>query len=70
MGRKRVTVTQENDTGRNKKFHDNSTGEDMSRAQFVKKIEQGNYDDYHVRKINNVKTPVSNPDATKNNNLD
>ncbi len=70
MPKKRITVTQESDTGRNKKFHDNKTGEDLTRAQLVKKIEKGEYEDYHVRKINNVKTPVSNPDSSKNNNLD
>lgn len=41
----------------------------MTRVKFVKKIEQGNYPDYHVRKINNVKTPVSNPDGNDDNNL-
>ncbi len=70
MPKKRITVTQESDTGRNKKFHDNKTGEDLTRAQLVRKIEKGEYEDYHVRKINNVKTPVSNPDSSKNNNLD
>ncbi len=70
MSKKRITVIQESDTGRNKKFHDNSTGENMTRSQLVTKIEQGKYDDYHIRKINNVKTPVSNPDSSKNNNLD
>ncbi len=70
MARKRVTVTKESTTGRNQQFHDNYSGEDMSRAKFVKKIEQGNYDNYHVRKTNGVKTPVSNPDGKKNNNLD
>jgi len=69
MGRKRVTTTQESNTGRNTKFHDNYTGEDMTRNQFVKKIEQGDYSNYHVRKVNGVKTPVSNPDSKKNNNL-
>ena len=70
MGRKRVTVTKETDTGRNTQFHDNRTGEDMTRPEFVRKIEQDQYSDYHVRKINGVKTPVSNPDDKKNNNLD
>ena len=41
----------------------------MTRAQFVKEIEQGNYDNYHVRVINDVKTPVSNPDSSSKNNL-
>ncbi len=42
----------------------------MTRAEFVKQIEKGSYPKYHVRKINNIKTPVSNPDSTTNNNLD
>jgi hypothetical protein len=70
MANKRIKVTNETDTGRNTNFHDNRTGEDMSRAQFVKKIEQDQYDNYHVRKINGVKTPVSNPDGKEGNNLD
>lgn len=70
MARKRVTVTQESDTGRNLNFHDNYSDEDMTRAQFVKKIEQGDYPNYHVREINGVKTPVSDPDDSTNNNLD
>ena len=67
--RPRVVVTKENETGRNLQFHDNRTGEDMSRAKFVKAIEQGKYDNYHVRKVHGVKTPISNPDDTDNNNL-
>jgi len=67
---KRITVTEESDTGRNEKFHDNHTGEDMTREQFVDKIEQGDYPNYHVRIINDIKTPVSDPDDSTNNNLD
>lgn len=70
MANKRVTVIKENDSGRNQRFHDNRTGQDMSRTEFVRQIEQGNYQNYHVRKINGVKTPVSNPDQSQNNNLD
>lgn len=70
MGRKRVEVTSESPTGRNKAFHDNFLNKDMTRAQFVKEIEQGSYTNYHVRNINGIKTPVSNPDLSKNNNLD
>lgn len=69
MARKRVTVTSESDSGRNQRFHDNYTGEDMSRRDFVRKIEHGDYGNYHVREINGVKTPVSNPDNSENNNL-
>ena len=67
---KRVKVTEESPTGRNKEFHDNRTGADMNRAQFVKEIKGGQYPNYHVRKINGVDTPASNPDSRRNNNLD
>ena len=70
MGGKKVTVIKESSSGRNQKFRDNGTGAEMTRAQFVKEIEGENYSDYHVRKINGVKTPVSNPDGKNNNNLD
>lgn len=66
----RIKVTQESDSGRNERFRDTRTGNEMTRAQFVKKIEAGQYPNYHVRKINKKKTPVSNPDETTNNNLD
>lgn len=67
---KSVVVTNESDSGRNQNFHDNKSGKDMTRARFVKEIEQGNYDDYHVRVVNGIKTPVSNPDGKEGNNLD
>jgi len=70
MSRKRVTVTSESQSGRNLKFHDNYSGVDMTRTQFVNEIDAGNYSNYHVRNVNGLKTPVSNPDNTKNNNLD
>lgn len=69
MPYKRVTVTQESSSGRNMKFRDNHTGADMTRAAFVREIERGNFPRYHVRDINGLKTPVSNPDRSENNNL-
>ena len=66
---KRIKVTKESDTGRNLEFHDNFTGKDMTRSQFVKEINNGNYDNYTVKKINNLDTPVSKPDNSRNNNL-
>lgn len=69
MGRKRISVTCESDTGRNQRFQDNYSGANMTRNQFVKEIKSGNYDNYHTRNINGVETPVSNPDSTRNNNL-
>lgn len=70
MARKRVSVTRENKTGRNEQFRDNYTKTNMTRSQFVQKIKSGKYENYHVRNINGVDTPVSNPDGSKNNNLD
>lgn len=66
---KRVTVTKETSTGRNVCFHDNYTGKNMSRSQFVCEIGKGNYSNYHVRNIKGISTPVSNPDRSINNNL-
>ncbi len=66
---KRVSVTHEDSNGRNTHFHDNYTGENMTRSQFVKQIENGSYSNYHVREINGIKTPVSNPDSSSRNNL-
>ena len=70
MPYKRISVTSEDDSGRNTCFHDNHTGADMSRSEFVCQIERGHYPNYHVREINGVKTPVSNPDQSTHNNLD
>lgn len=69
MAYKRVSVVSESKSGRNTHFRDNKTGHSMTRNQFVKKIESGSYDNYHVRNINGVKTPVSNPDSKSGNNL-
>lgn len=49
--KKRISVTQETSTGRNTKFHDNVTGNNMTRAGFVRQIKSGTYDDYYVRNI-------------------
>lgn len=69
MTRKRIKVTEESDSGRNKQFHDNRTGENMTRKQLVDKINDGDYPGYHIRRINGINTPVSNPDRSENNNL-
>jgi hypothetical protein len=69
MGRQRVSVTRESNTGRNERFHDNYKGTDMTRSQFVREINNGNYENYHVRNINGIPTPASNPDSVRNNNL-
>lgn len=65
----RVIVINENETQRNIKFLDQKTKEEMTRTQFVKKIEKGCYPDYVVKVINDLKTPVSKPDGDTGNNL-
>lgn len=69
MPRKSVIVTHESSTGRNTGFKDVQTGSNMTRSQFVRQIEQGKYPEYHIRVINRVKTPASNPDSRSSNNL-
>ena len=64
-----IKVIKQNDTGRNTHFQDTRTGQTFTRAGLVKEINQGNYQDLHVRKVNGLNTPVSNPDKSKNNNL-
>ena len=67
---KRVKVIQESATGRNKQFHDNYLGINMTRAEFVRAIQAGEYPHYHVRRIQGIKTPASNPDLIDlNHNL-
>ena len=68
MARK-VVVTKESESGRNQKFKDTGSGRTMNRQEFVHKIVNDKYPDYHVRRINGVLTPVSNPDKKKGNNL-
>ena len=68
--RPRVTTTRETKSGRNVSFHDNCTGADMSRGEFVRAIEQRQYPKYHVRCLNGLKTPASNPNGRICDNLD
>ncbi|WP_166626763.1 hypothetical protein [Jeotgalicoccus sp. S0W5] len=65
--RKNVKVIRESKSGRNKHFK--SSTANMNRKEFVSRIERGYYPEYHVRKVNGIKTPVSNPDKSKRNNL-
>ncbi len=67
---KSVRVTSEEESGRNQKFHDDKSGRNMTRTEFADKIEEGKYPDYHVRVVNGLRTPVSNPDRSEGNNLD
>jgi len=67
--RKNIRVTKENGSGRNLRFLDPTLGKEMTRVQFTKEIDKGNYLGYYTRKINGLETPVSKPDNKANNNL-
>lgn len=70
---KNIIVTKEKSSVRNIEFKNVKTKEEMTRAEFVKKIEKNisNYaEDYYVRRQNGLKTPVSKPDGKTKNNLD
>lgn len=68
-GRKNIRVTSESSSGRNQKFVDPTSNRTMTRAQFADKIENGQYSGYHVRNVNGLRTPASNPDRSEGNNL-
>lgn len=66
---KNVKVTQQSATGLNQRFYDPVAHRSMTRPEFVKQIESGNYKGYHVAKLNGLKVPRSNPDQRKANKL-
>lgn len=69
MKKKRVRVIQESESGANQVFQDMETGLEMTRDEFVERIEKGQYSAYHVQTRGNSKIPRSNPDGDKDNNL-
>lgn len=69
MAGKRIKVVEESGSGRNERFQDMRTRELLTRPELVRRIERGDYAHYHVREIDGVKTPVSNPDQSEGNNL-
>ncbi len=66
----RLKVVKESSTGLNQKFKDNKTNEVLNRGEVNKRINQGVYEDYHVMHRDGKNIPRSNPDSSKNNNLD
>ncbi len=66
---KKIIVTHESKTGRNTRFRVPGQGE-ISRRELAQQIRNGDHPDYHVRVLNGLATPVSNPDRSKGNNLD
>ncbi|NQZ27812.1 MAG: hypothetical protein HRT55_16005 [Colwellia sp.] len=65
----RVKTIKENETGRNLRFKDTKTKKEMTDKGFVRAIKKGEYDGYHIRRINGVDTPVSNPNGISSDNL-
>ena len=67
-----VKCIKENETGRNILFQNIQNHEIMSRKEFVNRINNPNssyHENYIVKEINGIDTPVSKPDRNKNNNL-
>ncbi len=63
-----ITVTSESDTGRNLRFN-TPRGENVSRQKLAQEIRAGQHEGYHVRVINRLATPVSNPNRSSKDNL-
>lgn len=59
----KIKKSNENATGRNTKF-------EITRSELVRQIEKGVHPELHIRVINSVKTPCSNPNNNKKDNLD
>ena len=66
---KQVSAIGKSKSGRNLQFRDNLTGQVMNLKQFAEAIESGKYSHYHNRVIGGLKTPCSNPDYSRFNNL-
>ena len=64
----KITVTSESDSGRNLRF-DTPLGSNVSRQKVVQEIRAGHHEGYHVRVINRLATPVSNPNGSSKDNL-
>ncbi|MBI9100650.1 MAG: DUF3892 domain-containing protein [Spirochaetaceae bacterium] len=70
MAKSRLIVTKEEDTGMNAQFKDTGTGETLTRTEVARRIDQGQYSNYHhYRDDNNRLVIRSNPDGKKSNNL-
>lgn len=69
MKKKQVKVIEEAKGGANQRFQDMETGMEMTRDEFVQRIEQGEYPAYNVQNRAGMKIPRSNPDGDSNNNL-
>ncbi len=66
----RLEVISESSTGLNIRFKDTSTKKEMTLNEAAKRVNKGEYPDYHVAKYGDKNVIRSNPDKSKNNNLD
>ncbi|MEA1959744.1 MAG: DUF3892 domain-containing protein [Bacillota bacterium] len=69
MLKQKVIVIRENSQGENQRFKDVNTELEMSKQEFIQKIEMGEYPDYHVQKWEGKNFLRSNPDRNPDNNL-
>ena len=67
-GKSKITVTSESETGRNVRFNVAGQGV-VSRQTLVQQIRGGEHENCHVRIINGLATPVSNPNGNERDNL-
>jgi hypothetical protein len=68
MSKSKITVTSESESGRNTRFDVPGQGE-ITRQALVRQIRDGQHEGYHVRVINGLATPVSNPNGSDRDNL-
>lgn len=59
----------EDDKGRNSHFFDFDKKEGLTRENFVAAIKDGKYPKYHIRNVDGIEYPASNPDDKSGNNL-
>ena len=64
----KIKASRENKTGRNTHFLVN--GVEITRSQTVKFIKSNPNSGYHIRVVNGVETPASNPDNNTCNNIE
>ena len=64
----KISVTAESTTGRNLRFN-TPIADNVSRQKLAQEIRAGVHEGYHVRVINGLATPVSNPNGSSKDNL-
>lgn len=64
-----LMVIEKSRSGRNTLFLDTLTGEILHASVVVQRIKNGAYPRCHLRLINGIETPVTNPDGIEWGNL-